>query len=212
MSNPQRLRAERPERYQAILRAACAEFARNGFERANVNAIAERVGVGKGTLYNYASSKQELFLQAVEYAAGQVIAHIKVHVSSQAAPEERMHQLVLADLTFMDRHQNEYMLMVAVFYGANFLYGKGGTSYLDVALRAYREFFAMAEDICRDWMGAEALEARGGSAVAFQVLGLIEAANLSAWANPEGDPDRPRDAERIMAMLRYGLGGSAPRL
>jgi AcrR family transcriptional regulator len=210
MSDPQRLRAERPERYQAILRAACAEFARNGFERANVNAIAERVGVGKGTLYNYASSKQELFLQAVEYAAGQVIAHIKVHVSPQAAPEERMSQLVLADLAFMDRHQNEYMLMVAVFYGANFMYGKG-TSYLDLALRAYREFFAMAEDICRDWMGAEALEARGGSAVVFQVLALIEAANLSSWANPGVELDRPGDAERIMAMLRHGLGGPAPQ-
>jgi hypothetical protein len=107
----------------------------------------------------------------------------------------------------MDRHQDEYMLMVAVFYGANFLYGKG-TGHLALALRAYREFFAMVEDICRDWMGAEALETRGGSAVAFQVLALIEAANLSAWADPGLDLDRPRDAERIMAMLRHGLGGS----
>jgi len=209
MSNPQRLRTQRPERYQAILRAACAEFARNGFERANVNSIAERVGVGKGTLYNYASSKEDLFLQTVEYAAGQVIAHIKVHVSPKAPAEERMRQLLLADLTFMDRHQQEYMLMVAVFYGANFLYGKG-TSYLELAMRAYREFFAMVDDICRDWMGAEALEARGGSAVAFQVLALIEAANLSAWANPGVAPDRPGDAERIMAMLRHGLGGPTP--
>jgi AcrR family transcriptional regulator len=209
VSDPQRLRAQRPERYEAILRAACAEFARNGFERGNVNAIAERVGVGKGTLYNYASSKEDLFLQAVEYAAGQVIAHLKVNVSPKAPPEERMRQLVLADLTFMDRHQDEYMLMVAVFYGANFLYGKGA-DYLQLAMRAYREFFAMVDDICRDWMGVEALEARGGRAVAFQVLALIEAANLSAWANPGVDPDRPGDAERIMAMLRHGLGGPTP--
>jgi AcrR family transcriptional regulator len=209
VADPQRLRAQRPERYQAILRAACAEFARNGFERGNVNAIAERVGVGKGTLYNYASSKEDLFLQALEYAAGQVIAYIKVNVSPKAPPEERMRQLVLADLTFMDRHQHEYMLMVAVFYGANFLYGREANT-LELAMRAYREFFAMVEDICRDWMGAEELEARGGRAVAFQVLALIEAANLFAWADPEGGLDRSKDAERIMAMLRHGLGGSTP--
>ena len=77
-------------------------------------------------------------------------------------------------------------------------------------MRAYRELFAMVEDICRDWMGAEALEARGGRAVAFQILALIEAANLSTWANPGADLDRPRDAERIMAMLSHGLGGPTP--
>jgi AcrR family transcriptional regulator len=207
MGDPQRLRAERPERYTAILKAACAEFARRGFERGNVNAIAERVGVGKGTLYNYADSKEDLFLKAVEYAAGQVITHLKIHVSSAAPPEERMRQLVLADLRFMDRHQDEYMLMVAVFYGANFLYGRG-TGYLSLAMGAYREFFAMVEDICRDWMGSEPFDARGGRTVAFQVLALIEAANLFAWANPEADVDRARDAERIMAMLRRGLGSS----
>ena len=53
MADPDRLRVERPERYRAILEAACAEFAARGYERGNVNAIAERVGVGKGTLYNY---------------------------------------------------------------------------------------------------------------------------------------------------------------
>ena len=76
MADSQRLRSERPERYQAILQASCAEFAQCGFERGNVNAIAEKAGVAKGTLYNYADSKEELFLQAVEYAAGQVIAHL----------------------------------------------------------------------------------------------------------------------------------------
>jgi hypothetical protein len=134
-----------------------------------------------------------------------VIAHLKMHVSPKASPEQRMQQLVLADLEFMDRHQDEYMLMVAVFYGANFLYGKGA-SYLSLAMGAYRQFFAMVEDICRDWMGAEALEERGVQTVAFQVLALIEAANLFAWSAPGSETDRGRDAERIMAMLRHGLG------
>jgi AcrR family transcriptional regulator len=204
MPDPHRLRTQRPERYRAILEAACAEFAQRGFERANVNTIAEQVGVAKGTLYNYAASKQDLFLQSVEYAAGQVIAHLKTHVSPTALPEERMRQLVLADLTFMDQNQGEYMLMVAVFYGANFLYGQGAT-YLPVAMGAYREFFSMVDEICGQWMGHEQLEARGGQAVTFQVLALIEAANLTAWANPEQSLDRQRDADHIMTMLKSGL-------
>jgi len=205
MADPQRLRTERPERYQAILQAACAEFAQHGYERGNVNEIAEKVGVAKGTLYNYADSKQDLFLQSVEYAAGQVIAHLKAYVSPTAPAQERLRQFVLADLTFMDQHQDEYMLMVAVFYGGNFLYGRG-TPYLSIAMGAYREFFAMLESICAQWMGRERLEARGEQEVALQVLALIEAANLAAWANPGESVDRMRDADRIIAMLREGLG------
>ena len=207
MADPNRLRIERPERYQAILEAACAEFARRGYERGNVNAIAERVGVGKGTLYNYVGSKEDLFLQSVEYAAGQVIAHVKAHVLSKASPQERMRQLVLADLLFMDEHQDAYMLMVSIFYGANFLYGKG-SDYLLLAMGAYREFFALIGDICRGWMGTEAFEARGAQRVAFQVIALIEAANLYAWVSQER-VDREADAERIMRMLQEGLGVGA---
>jgi AcrR family transcriptional regulator len=205
MTDFQRLRSERPERYEAILQAACAEFAQRGFERGNVNAIAEKAGVAKGTIYNYADSKEALFLQTVEYAAGQVIAHLKAQISPQAAADERLRQFVQADLDFMDRHQNGYMLMVAVFYGANFLYGRG-TSYLSVAVGAYREFFAMLEDMLAGWMGREQLERRGGEAVAFQVLALIEAANLASWNRPGEPVDRKRDADRILSMLREGLG------
>lgn len=207
MADPDRLRIERPERYRAILEAACAEFAQRGFERGNVNTIAERVGVGKGTLYNYVGSKEDLFLRTVEYAAGQVIAHVKSHVSPKAPPQDRMHQLVLADLLFMDEHQDAYMLMVSIFYGANFLYGKG-SAYLTLAMGAYREFFALIGDICRDWMGDEEFEARGRERVVFQVVGLIEAVNLYAWVSRE-PVDRGADAKRVMAMLNEGLGLAA---
>jgi AcrR family transcriptional regulator len=163
--------------------------------------------VGKGTLYNYVGSKEDLFLRTVEYAAGQVIAHVKSHVSPKALPQERMRQLVLADLLFMDEHQDEYMLMVSIFYGANFLYGKG-SDYLLLAMGAYREFFALIGDICRDWMGVEQFQARGDQRVVFQVVGLIESANLYAWVSRE-PVDRERDAERIMTMLTEGLGPAA---
>ena len=58
-------------------------------------------------------------LRSVEYAAGQVIAHLKMHVSRTAPAPERMREFVLADLVFMDEHRNEYMLMAAMFYERN---------------------------------------------------------------------------------------------
>lgn len=44
-----------------ILKAARLEFAKNGFHATLVSDIAERAGVGKGTIYRYFSSKENLF-------------------------------------------------------------------------------------------------------------------------------------------------------
>ena len=52
-----------------ILHEAAGEFARLGFEQANINVIAERAGIGKGTIYLYFSSKRELFIAMLQSIA-----------------------------------------------------------------------------------------------------------------------------------------------
>jgi AcrR family transcriptional regulator len=66
---------------ERLLEAAALEFARRGLERANVDAISLAAGHAKGTIYNYFSSKEELFLAVVEAACGRATA------SAPARPE-----------------------------------------------------------------------------------------------------------------------------
>jgi AcrR family transcriptional regulator len=70
-----RVTAEAKEATRArLLTAAAEEFARAGFERANVDAISLAAGYSKGTIYNYFPSKDELFLAVVEQALAQAAA------------------------------------------------------------------------------------------------------------------------------------------
>jgi AcrR family transcriptional regulator len=57
-----------------LLAAAAQEFARAGFDRANIDAISLAAGYAKGTIYNYFPSKEELFLAVVEEASAQAAA------------------------------------------------------------------------------------------------------------------------------------------
>jgi len=50
---------------QEILAAALEEFLQQGFAAARLDAIAERAGIGKGTIYLYFDSKEALFEAAV---------------------------------------------------------------------------------------------------------------------------------------------------
>jgi AcrR family transcriptional regulator len=49
-----------------ILEAAAAEFAQYGFDNASIESIASRAGFGKGTIYNYTGSKDQLFSECLQ--------------------------------------------------------------------------------------------------------------------------------------------------
>ena len=49
-----------------LVEAACAVFAEKGYASTRVAEIAERAGVGKGTVYEYFSSKEELLFAVFE--------------------------------------------------------------------------------------------------------------------------------------------------
>lgn len=55
----------REERRKQILESALIVFSQKGFHASNVSDIAARVGVSKGTIYWYFSSKEELFDAAI---------------------------------------------------------------------------------------------------------------------------------------------------
>ncbi|MBX2802148.1 MAG: TetR/AcrR family transcriptional regulator [Myxococcales bacterium] len=63
-----------PERKEVVLRAAAAEFATHGFERASFNRIIERAGVSKGSMYYYFEDKADLYGTVVTHAVQQLIA------------------------------------------------------------------------------------------------------------------------------------------
>jgi AcrR family transcriptional regulator len=58
---------------EQLLHTAAAHFARDGFDRANINDIAVEAGFAKGTVYNYFSSKAELFGAVLEVACERAV-------------------------------------------------------------------------------------------------------------------------------------------
>ena len=59
-------RADRDERRETILRIAHAAFLEDGYAATSMSSIAAKVGGSKATLYNYFSSKEELFSAVIE--------------------------------------------------------------------------------------------------------------------------------------------------
>ncbi|HWR23739.1 MAG TPA: TetR/AcrR family transcriptional regulator [Feifaniaceae bacterium] len=57
------------EKRMRILETAMEEFARCGYENANTNTIAKKAGISVGSLYQYFTGKEDLFLTTVKHCS-----------------------------------------------------------------------------------------------------------------------------------------------
>jgi len=65
------------ERHNRMMSAALGEFCRLGFHAANVDQIAQKAQVGKGTLYRHFESKEGLFLAVFQHVLERLEKGIK---------------------------------------------------------------------------------------------------------------------------------------
>lgn len=92
---------------ERIMEAALELFARYGFKKTTVDDIARESGVGKGTVYLYFSSKEEIALEVMRDQNRQIHDKLRALASSKADPENKLSSmLVLRVMERFDRIQN----------------------------------------------------------------------------------------------------------
>ena len=73
-----------------IVKAATDVFLQHGYRRASVDAIAQRAGVAKGTVYLYFKSKADLLLFAIGSEKRQYVEALKPIFGVEVDPEQRV--------------------------------------------------------------------------------------------------------------------------
>ncbi len=84
------------DRELAIRAAALRIFREKGYHAASMQDIADAVGLYKGSLYHYVSSKEELLIRLFEGRAEQVLREIDAVASGPGSPRERLRGSVRA--------------------------------------------------------------------------------------------------------------------
>lgn len=93
-----------PEKREKIFNAAAEEFAENGYRKASVNNIVKNAGISKGSLFQYFSTKMNLFDGLVQIASDQVKNYLR-DVRDQTEHFcffERLERLIRSGFTFID--------------------------------------------------------------------------------------------------------------
>jgi AcrR family transcriptional regulator len=99
-------------RKEEILRTATELFAENGFSDAITQALAERLQIGKGTIYRYFPSKRDLFLAAADRVMRKMQEKILANIAGVEDGLEQVARGMTAFLSFFSEHPEYVELLI----------------------------------------------------------------------------------------------------
>src|SRR5215471_21027634 len=99
----------------AILEAARTVFARQGYADTVVEDIADQAGIGKGTLYLYFPSKEQIYLAALLEEARRLDADSRTAMSAAATWRDKLRAFVEMRLRYFDEHTDFMRIYMTEF-------------------------------------------------------------------------------------------------
>ncbi|MCG0275935.1 MAG: TetR/AcrR family transcriptional regulator [Thermosediminibacteraceae bacterium] len=100
------------ERYESIIMAAGELFTKKGFHGAKVEEIAERAGVGKGTVYEYFKSKKELFYEVIKYFTLKFLEDFKSAAKKGKGYRQRLENALGLLVSYLYESSNFFKLLI----------------------------------------------------------------------------------------------------
>lgn len=101
----------REDKKTEILQAASRVFYLKGFEGAKIEDIAKEAGIGKGTVYEYFKSKQELFDEAVSFNRELYIENITKTLSIEGSFRDKFIAMARYQTDIVKKHINIFHMM-----------------------------------------------------------------------------------------------------
>ena len=99
-------------RREEIVENAVRLFAERGYAGTDTQLLADELRVGKGTLYRYFPSKEELFLAATDYVMRKLTEHVLSYVEGVSNPFDQIERGVRAYLVFFADHPEYVELLI----------------------------------------------------------------------------------------------------
>ena len=196
-------KARKQNKRLLIIEAAAIVFATRGYNSTLMAEIATEAGVGKGTIYEYFSSKEDLFFSVFEWFVEKTQAEAKVSISALGgSASERLKALNDALLRSWLDMLDMYSLVME-FWSAS-ASSRMRQRFKQAFREGYRDFRQIVSALLRDGIETGEFQPEvDAEAVAAALVGAWDALLLQAWFDEGFDP--LTTSRRFMAVLINGL-------
>jgi len=107
---------DKEQRRHEILETAITVFGKKGYRNTKASDLAEAAGIGKGTLYEYFRSKEEIFAGAFHLYFENYDRELQHILSKENDPEKQMHLLIKSSFEMFLQGSSEFAAVIMDFW------------------------------------------------------------------------------------------------
>lgn len=132
---------ERLFRKQEIIKAALEIFAKKGYKATTLDEIAEKSEFGKGTIYNYFSSKEEIYTEIITSAIEQHQIIIRKIDEATVTLRDFVEELLVNLIRFSHENKESFLLLLFTEIHQSFTASTEISRIMDNNKQKMTEFF-----------------------------------------------------------------------
>lgn len=163
---------DKEEKKAQILEASIKVLAEKGWNKTKISDIAEAADIGKGTVYEYFRSKDEVFATSFQYFMAQVESRVAERLSSIDDPLER---LLAYFYSWADIFESDYMdyLEIVLDFWAEGIRNKEGFSSVDL-MDFYYNNRTVIESLLEECIAQDKIKSVDTKIVASIIIGTLD--------------------------------------
>lgn len=189
---------ERLQKRRMILDAAAAEIARYGYDRANINTIAERAGIGRGTIYLYFDSKVEILDALLDTIGSLIDETVRACLQLDLPWRERLRAMSQLFVALAEEHRDFFRVHVSALHGVNRDIGAPMARWLLTSVEHLADAFQRAMD-------EGLIVSMPADTLAILVLSALESLALLPDMLQQRSPGYEDRAETLASLLWRGM-------
>lgn len=169
----------RDARKAEILRTAAGVFREKGFHGARIQDVADRLGMQKGSLYYYISSKEDLLRGLVEEPIRAMNEEVRALLDTGHPPAQKLARVIELHLRYFQEHRDIF----GIFLREDIeLLDQTSDSDLRALLRTYDAYW---DELLQEGMAEGAFrEDIDRSIITKAIIGMCN--GTFTWFNPDG--------------------------
>lgn len=194
---------KREEKRVLIIQAAASVFARKGYFGTAIADIAVQAEVGKGTIYEYFKSKEDLFFAVFEWFTRMSWSKAKISVSVIGGTASQKLEALSDSIMNTWTEMKEVYSLVMEFWAAS-ASSQIRKRFKESFKKAYKNFRGVVSELIREGITrGEFARTVDPEAVAASLVGTWDALLLQAWFDDGFDPVTA--ARKYITVLIRGM-------
>ena len=179
-----------------IFRTAKKLFAKNGLTDTTMDDVAKEAHIGKGTIYHYFESKEQVYCLIIEQDMAEIKKELEKVLLAENMPDKKLSAYMLARMRFMTRFSGFYSMFKKDYIDYYGYIKKAYEKYQDFELESVRQCIKEGTD--KGIFSVEDIEF-----VAFSIVQMIK--GLEYHLATEKDDEVVRKVNIVMNMILAGI-------